>query len=142
MPQITLKRINNQILEELLHINNIEAGKNTSAVNNFEPATLSYAPRWDNASQTFGIYIEDELVGVYCMSSTPDSDALWLGGYLIEQRYRAYGYGQTTLIEIIKKITQEHPYCNTINLAIEPEQVVAQRLSHQVEIGVKNRLNR
>lgn len=127
MPGITLKKISHQALEDILHVRIPDA-----AGPPLEPAAAplrsSYSPTWDSSSQPFGIYVENELVGVYCMTSTSETDALWLGGYLIEQRYRAHGYGQTTLLEILKKIGQDHPYCNTINLAVEPEAVVARHL--------------
>lgn len=126
MPEITLKKISHEALEEILQVEiptvNLPAGSQT------EPVLLSYAPEWDYSSQTFGIYVEGELVGVYCMTSTTETDSLWLGGYLLEHHYRAHGYGQTTLLEILKKISQDHPYCNSINLTIEPENVVARRL--------------
>jgi RimJ/RimL family protein N-acetyltransferase len=130
MPGITLKKISHQALEEILHVQIPEAANPSSGLP-AESLQLSYSPTWDNASQAFGIYVENELVGVYCMTSTSETDTLWLGGYLIEHRYRAHGYGQTTLLEILKKIGQDHPYCNIINLAVEPEKVVAQRLCHK-----------
>jgi len=143
MPSVTLKRISRQELEELLHIKISDAAE-TSANN--PPAVsihYSYFPTWDFSSQAFGIYVDNELVGVYCMTCASEADTLWLGGYLIEQRYRAHGYGQTTLLEIIKKINQDHPYCNTINLAVEPEKVVAERLCRKMEGNSSaRRLNR
>jgi RimJ/RimL family protein N-acetyltransferase len=125
MPDISLKRISYPALEEILHIPSAAVNSSASPAETVSPA---YSPAWDFASQAFGIYVENELVGVYCMTTASESDTLWLGGYLIEQRYRAHGYGQTTLLEILKKINQDHPYCNTINLAVEPENVVAQHL--------------
>ncbi|MCC6147842.1 MAG: hypothetical protein IT308_09775 [Anaerolineaceae bacterium] len=121
MPNISLKHISYQALEEILHITSA-----TEHSSNQPPGQAS--PSWDFSSQAFGIYVEDELVGVYCMTVASETDSLWLGGYLIEHRYRAHGYGQNTLLEILKKINQDHPYCLTINLAVEPEGKVAQHL--------------
>lgn len=133
MPSISLKRISYQELEEILHVKMPDPVEVSSNAATAVPSHHSYSPTWDFSSQAFGIYVEDELVGMYCMTCASETDSLWLGGYLIEHRYRAHGYGQTTLLEIIKKINQDHPYCNTINLAIEPEKVVAERLCRKMK---------
>ncbi|NPV76439.1 MAG: hypothetical protein HPY59_08680 [Anaerolineae bacterium] len=143
MPSITLKRISHQELEELLHIQIPDAAKNSGDEPPATSTRYSYSPTWDFSSQAYGIFVDNDLVGVYCMTCVSEADALWLGGYLIEQRYRAHGYGQTTLLEILKKINQDHPYCNTINLSIEPEKVVAERLCRKMEgNSATRRLNR
>jgi len=133
MSSIILKPISHQELEEILHIKIPGTADIISNGTQVPSSRLSYSPTWDFASQPYGIYVDDDLVGMYCMTCASEMDTLWLGGYLIEQRYRARGYGQTTLLEIIKKINQDHPYCNTINLAIEPEKVVAERLCRKME---------
>lgn len=127
MPAITLKKISRQMLKEVLQIQIPETAE-TSSGSPRESNFASYSPDWDYSSQIYGIFVENELVGVYCMTSNSEKDALWLGGYLIEQRYHAHGYGQNTLLEILKKISQDHPYCSAINIAVESEKVVSERL--------------
>jgi len=127
MPKISLVHVDRKRIEALLGIS-FEHDPNPLTVD----PHAAYAPVWDSHSQPFGIFIENQLVGLYCLTTSEDGEKFLLGGYLIKERYQEHGYGQTTLVEILKKISQDHPYCQTINLAVEPQNIVIKRLCQKL----------
>lgn len=127
MPKISLAHVDRDRIEALLGVSFEHAPDPLEADPN-----AAYAPVWDTRAQPFGIFIENQLVGLYCLTASEDGERFLLGGYLIKERYQEHGYGQTTLVEILKKIAQDHPYCQTINLSVEPQNIVIKRLCQKL----------
>lgn len=127
MPKISLVHVDREQIEALL---GISFGRDPDPL--MADPNAAYAPAWDAHAQPFGIFIENQLVGLYCLTTSENGEKFLLGGYLIKERYQEHGYGQTTLIEILKKISQDHPYCQTINLAVEPQNIVVKRLCQKL----------
>lgn len=127
MPKISLVHVDRERIEALLGVSFERDPDPLMADPN-----AAYAPVWDTQTQPFGIFIDNQLVGLYCLTTSEDGERFLLGGYLIKELYQAHGYGQTTLVEILKKIAQDHPYCQTINLAVEPQSIVIKRLCQKL----------
>jgi len=94
-----------------------------------EGLAAAYVKPWDEALDPYCIYIDQQLVGFFYVSYTPESDDnYWIGGFRIDQKYQKQGIGRKALKGIIEFIKTENPNCEVVRLTIEEENAVACKL--------------
>ena len=94
-----------------------------------ESLASAYIKPWDEALDPFAIYNNDILIGCFYLSYTPESkDNYWIGGFFIDKRYQGKGFGKMALCEILKFIPTVHTNCIAVNLTVEKDNIIAQKL--------------
>ena len=94
-----------------------------------ESLAAAYIKPWDEALDPYLIYLDDNLIGAFYISYTPESkDNYWLGGFMIDKKYQNKGYGKQALPDILKYISSTHPNCKEIKLTVEKDNIIAQKL--------------
>ncbi len=77
----------------------------------------------------YAFYAAGELVGFTELAYEPNSaEAYWLFHFFIDQRYQGRGHGKQALATLIRRVKDQHPHCQAIQLTVHPENLRAQRL--------------
>lgn len=93
-----------------------------------ESLAYAYLKPWDEALDPYLLYVNDEMIGAFYLSYSPNSeDNYWIGGFQIDKKHQGKGYGEQSLNKIIDFI-KEHRTCKIISLTVEKENEQAIRL--------------
>ena len=94
-----------------------------------ESLAAAYIKPWDEALDPYLIYADDQLVGLFYISYTPDSqDNYWIGGFIIDRKFQGRGYGKSAFTKMLSFVPKAHPKCQEIKLTVEKDNTLAQRL--------------
>lgn len=94
-----------------------------------ESLAVAYIKPWDEALDPYVIYADDQMVGSFYLSYTPDgTDNYWVGGLLIDHRYQGQGLGKAAMLKIIDFVPSIHPNCREIKLTVEKDNAIARTL--------------
>ncbi|MBU1320208.1 MAG: GNAT family N-acetyltransferase [candidate division Zixibacteria bacterium] len=108
-----------------------------------ESLAAAYVKPWDEALDPYAIYKDQQLIGCFYISYTPESsDNYWIGGLLIDHKFQGRGHGRTVLREILQFVPTLHPNCEKINLTVEKDNLVAQRLYGSLGFGDTGKVNK
>ncbi len=108
-----------------------------------ESLATAYIKPWDEAVDPYCIYAEDQLVGLFYLSYTPDSeDNYWIGGFIIDHKFQGRGFGKAALRNMLSFIPREHPNCREIKLTVEKENSLAQKLYHSLGFASTHQTNK
>jgi diamine N-acetyltransferase len=108
-----------------------------------ESLAAAYIKPWDEAFDPFGIYLDDEPIGLFYISYTPGSnDNYWIGGFFIDYRYQGQGLGKEALRRILRFIPQDYPECREMKLTVEKSNSVAQNLYRSLGFADTGRVNK
>ena len=80
--------------------------------------------------EPFGIYDQasEQMVGFYCMMHRPhDQRVVYIGGFLIDQRYQRCGFGAAAMKEFLRKIQIDIPQAEGVYLTVHPDNLAAER---------------
>ena len=111
MSSFTFQPITRDNWEEVLKLSVYDHQK-TFVPSPAESLAAAYVVPWDEAFDPYGIYHENNLIGLFYLSYTPDSiDNYWLGGFQIDKSYQGKGLGKKALKEILTFIKLIHPKC-------------------------------
>ncbi len=103
----------------------------------------AYVKPWDEALDPYLICINDELVGFFYISYTPDSrDNYWIGGFFIDKTHQRKGYGNVALLQIMTTLPELHPNCEIVHLTVEPDNEVAQKLYKSLGFKDTGKMNK
>lgn len=81
-----------------------------------------------------GIYATatGEMVGFYsCIYRPHNTRVVYIGGFLIDQRFQRQGYGVATMRLFLKNIQSDLPECEGVYLTVHPENRSAERFYSQ-----------
>ncbi len=108
-----------------------------------ESLAAAFIKPWDEALDPYLIYLDDLMIGAFYVSYTPNSiDNYWLGGFMIDKNHQNKGYGNKALIEILKFVPKIHPNCKQINLTVEKENKIAQKLYQSLGFEDTSQVNK
>jgi len=89
----------------------------------------AYIKPGGTAVTPFGIYAEEQIVGVFALIHEPGrADRCWINHLLIDSRYQRRGYGSAALHAIVGMLREQYPQCGSINLTVSPCNHVAAHL--------------
>ena len=70
---------------------------------------------------------EDQLIGFYSFMHRPhDQRVVYIGGFLIDQRFQRKGYGAAAMQSFLDKIQSEIAECEGVYLTVHPENLAAE----------------
>jgi diamine N-acetyltransferase len=108
-----------------------------------ESLASAYIKPWDEALDPFVICVDDQLVGLFYISYTPDSkDNYWIGGFIIDRKFQGRGYGRRALREMLSFVPTVHPNCQEIKLTVEKENLTAQKLYRSLGFDSEGETNK
>jgi diamine N-acetyltransferase len=94
-----------------------------------EGIAYAYIKPWDEALDPYVLEFEEEIIGFFYLSYTPESiDNYWIGGFQVDKAYQGKGNGKRALKAVIDFIKERHPKCKVISLTVERSNLIAQNL--------------
>ncbi|MFS0863824.1 GNAT family N-acetyltransferase [Fredinandcohnia sp. 179-A 10B2 NHS] len=129
---IQFKKITKENWEEAFSISVMD-NQRTFVPSVAESLAYAYLKPWDEALEPYAIYVNEEIIGMFYLSYTPDSEKnYWIGGFQVDKKHQGKGLGRKSLEEILKFIKETHPRCKVINLTVEKENTHAIHLYESV----------
>ncbi|MFT4414237.1 GNAT family N-acetyltransferase [Fredinandcohnia humi] len=141
MFSLQIKKITKDNWEDVFTISVHEEQK-TFVPSTVESLAFAYLKPWDEALDPYAIYKENEIIGAFYLSYTPNSENnYWLGGFQIDKRFQGQGLGKAALHRVIDFIYEKHPNCKQILLTVEKENHQAIRLYEGAGFTTQNKEN-
>ncbi|MDP9698284.1 GNAT family N-acetyltransferase [Paenibacillus polysaccharolyticus] len=107
-----------------------------------EGLAYAYIKPWDEAFDPYVLQIEEQVIGFFYLSYTPESlDNYWIGGFQIDKKFQGQGMGKRALRAIIDFITDKHPLCHVLSLTVERDNHIAQHLYTSMSFVSENLTN-
>lgn len=108
-----------------------------------ESLALAYVKPWDEAFDPYLIFDDDQMIGGFYLSYTPESeDNYWLGGFFIKEKSQGKGYGKRSLLSIIEFLKTKHLHMQVLSLTLVKSNKIARSLYEGLGFVTDGKANR
>lgn len=138
---IQFKKITKENWEEAFSISVLD-NQRTFVPSVAESLAYAYLKPWDEALDPYAIYLNEEIMGMFYLSYTPESERnYWIGGFQIDKKYQGQGLGRKSLQKILTFIKETHPTCKVVSLTVEKENKLAIHLYESIGFISQDKAN-